>query len=612
MNLRTLSTALMAGMAIAILLFLLRMTQTVDNDLHLERLRNIRAVDALDVQLNRAVTQSGAAEMTNMNDLRSKTTAALGTALDDIDKGPEKLRGLSSELDQSLDAFLDTIQDKVELGFDFEARTILLNQRLISGIDAVPILSEQLEAAADANTRDRVRELTNQIKAEITTLGVLQSVPNPAAVKTALDELGAISQAQSETFRQAAAGLRGSVEGVIADKSELVDRVGGYLSRPTGPKLGEMEKAYMQWHSGEVEVANRYRTILAAYAALLLAGVFFFVLRLRIKNQQLDRAYVKLSEANENLEGQVHERTKDLSKALKHVQEQETQLIQSEKMASLGQMIAGVAHEINTPLAYARSNARMVRSSLEELQAVISLQDRALSVLTAEEMTEEEAAMALGEAAAKRDEVNPVELAGDLDILLNDAGHGLTQIAELVASLKDFSRVDRSRHDFFNVNHGLDSALKIAHNQIKDHIEVVKDFGEVPEVECAPSQINQVFLNLITNAGQAIEGNGKITLHTRREGEGVRIRLIDTGSGMSDEVKAKIFEPFFTTKPVGQGTGLGLSIVFRIIEDHGGKIDVISAPGQGTEFSIYLPLRQTKKAGEMPPIEVQIAKLATG
>ena len=135
-------------------------------------------------------------------------------------------------------------------------------------------------------------------------------------------------------------------------------------------------------------------------------------------------------------------------------------------------------------------------------------------------------------------------------------------------------------------------------------VEVVKQYGELPQIECSPSQLNQVFLNLFTNAAQAIEGNGRIYIHTLEEGGGVCVRILDTGCGMSEDVRNRIFEPFFTTKPVGKGTGLGLSIVFRIIEEHGGRIDVRSTPGKGSEFVIHLPLRQkkhTETAHEAPP-----------
>jgi two-component system, NtrC family, sensor kinase len=607
MKLRMLIPALLAGVAIAVLVFLLRMTQTVDNNLHLERLRLIRAADALDVRLNRAVTQSGVSDMTNLTAERANTTRDLGAVLDEIDKGPKSLHGLTPDLDKKVAAFLDTIQDKSELAFDFEARNVLLNQRLISGMDGTSIQADEVVAASPPEIIDQVRALTGRIKGEITTLGVTQAAHDTQFLRDALDELDTLAASQPVEFQEQVTGLRLNAEAVIADKAELVDKVSGFLGRPTGPQLDAMEQAYMAWHGAQVAEANRYRLLLAAYAAILLLVLGLLGIRLRNSYRDLDRANEKLVDANENLEGQVQERTQDLRKALKNLQESEAQLIQSEKMASLGQMVAGVAHEINTPLGYARSNARMVRTSLEELRDLMAAQDRAMTLLTTEQATEDEVAQALADAQARREEVNPTELVVDLDTLLDDASHGLTQIAELVSSLKDFSRVDRSRADLFNVNHGLDSALKICNNLIKDRIEVIKQYGDVPEIECAPSQLNQVFLNLLTNAGQAIEGTGQITLLTEAEADGVVIRIRDSGIGMSDEVRAKIFEPFFTTKAVGSGTGLGLSIVFRIIEDHGGQIEVQSTPGEGSEFIIRLPLKQAAPVADTTLQDAQFA-----
>ncbi|HWY24569.1 MAG TPA: sensor histidine kinase, partial [Nevskia sp.] len=268
------------------------------------------------------------------------------------------------------------------------------------------------------------------------------------------------------------------------------------------------------------------------------------------------------------------------------------------KMASLGQMVAGVAHEINTPLGYARSNTEIVRNSLAEVRGLCLAQDKALGLMTAPDASDEEVAAALAEAEAQRQSLNPEELMGDLHGLLQDTDHGLGQISELVSSLKDFSRLDRSRSDLFGVNDGIDSALKICNNLLKGRIEVVRQYGELPQIECSPSQLNQVFLNLFTNAAQAIDGEGRIYVHTLAGGDGVDIRILDTGCGMSEDIRQRIFEPFFTTKPVGKGTGLGLSIVFRIIEEHGGRIEVRSAPGKGSEFAIHLPLRQKKQQAE--------------
>ena len=364
---------------------------------------------------------------------------------------------------------------------------------------------------------------------------------------------------------------------------------------PTSAKLVAVEQAYQSWYQARIDDSNFYRTVLLGYTAALLAGLAFLGYRLSLSYTALNKANRQLREANRTLETQVQARTKDLTKTLKDLRESQVQLIQSEKMASLGQMVAGVAHEINTPLGYARSNAEIVRTSLGDIRLLCESQGRALGLLTAANASEDEIAGALAEAEQQRQNTNAEELMGDLDNLLGDADHGLLQIADLVSSLKDFSRVDRSRNDLFDLNAGVDSALKICNSQLKGRVEVQRLFGKLPEIECSPSQINQVFLNLINNAAQAISGEGVITIETATEKNGVVVKFSDTGCGMSEAVKQKIFEPFFTTKPVGQGTGLGLSIVFRIVEEHGGRITVDSTEGVGTTFSLHLPLKQPVK-----------------
>jgi two-component system, NtrC family, sensor kinase len=576
---------LVAVAAIGLLAFLVWMTQTVDNDLHLQRLYNVRVVDALDVGLNRAVTQVGVSTMVNVADTRAVTTAQLGEALDALENGAASLRGLNPTVDQALDRFLDTVESKFELAFDFEARNIRTNQLLISGMDAVPVTADALLAQVDAATAESLAPLLGQLRSEVTTYGVVQTPTNEDNIRALLEQVATAVEGQSEEALAAAQRLRSASNNVIADKKELVERVSVFLATPTAEELQSVEQTYMAWHGTQVAVANQYRLWLAAYAGILLLILAWLGIRLR-------RSYLALDAANEHLEEQVEARTHDLSKALDELKASQSQLIQSEKMASLGQMVAGVAHEINTPLGYARSNAEIVRTSLTDLRSLIEAQTRALSLMSREDAEVEDVADALASAQAIAESLSANELVGELDSLLGDTDHGLHQIAELVGSLKDFSRVDRSRHDLFDVNDGIDAALKICQNQIKGRVEVHKTYGKLPQIECSPSQLNQVFLNLINNAAQAIEGEGKIHIHTTTEAQGVSVRVLDNGCGMSEDVRKRIFEPFFTTKPVGKGTGLGLSIVFRIIEDHGGSIEVRSAPGKGSEFIVRLPLKQ--------------------
>jgi signal transduction histidine kinase len=188
----------------------------------------------------------------------------------------------------------------------------------------------------------------------------------------------------------------------------------------------------------------------------------------------------------------------------------------------------------------------------------------------------------------------------DAKELLVDASEGLSQLGSLVLNLKGFSRVDRDGMDSVDLNEGLESALMIAQHQMRDRVRIVKHLGTLPKVRCMPSQVNQVFLNLITNAAQAIEGDGTLTIESKADANDVEISFTDTGCGIPDDVLPKIFDPFFTTKPVGEGTGLGLSIVHKIVKSHGGSIKVRTTPKKGTTFTVILPLHGQTASAALP------------
>ena len=293
------------------------------------------------------------------------------------------------------------------------------------------------------------------------------------------------------------------------------------------------------------------------------------------------------------MEARVAQRNRVLRQALVDLKESQAQLLQSEKMASLGQMVAGVAHELNTPLGYVKNNVQLLRELSEPLFELAAAQARLGQCLNDPDCDEASLSQALQAAEQARQQAAPELLAEDLQQLYGDTLYGLEQIAELVVGLKDFARVDRAMSEEVDLNDCIRSALLIARNHIKDKADVVQQLGELPRIACAPSQINQVLLNLLTNAAQAIDGMGRIQIRSWADAQGVHISLQDNGRGMPREVMAKIFDPFFTTKPVGQGTGLGLSISYKIVQDHGGQIRVASEPGRGTRFLISLPLPAT-------------------
>jgi PAS domain S-box-containing protein len=289
-------------------------------------------------------------------------------------------------------------------------------------------------------------------------------------------------------------------------------------------------------------------------------------------------------------EAQMLESHRQLSQAYQRLEEAQSQLLQSEKMASVGQLAAGIAHEINNPVGYINSNLGSLKNYINDMW-------RMLDAYT-------EAEQGLGDASVRsrldalKREIDIKFLREDIGQLIGESMEGVKRVKQIVQDLKDFSHVDEADWQWTDLHKGLDSTLNIAWNEIKYKAEVVKEYGDIPEVECIASQMNQVFMNLLVNAAHAIEQRGTITIRTGVSDNKAWIDIADTGKGMSEEVQKRIFEPFFTTKPVGKGTGLGLSLAYGIVQKHHGDISVISAPEQGTTFHIELPVQRIYTADE--------------
>jgi len=295
------------------------------------------------------------------------------------------------------------------------------------------------------------------------------------------------------------------------------------------------------------------------------------------------------------MERQLARHSSELAKAYKRLQESQAQLVQSEKMASLGQMVAGVAHEINTPLGYVRNNVEMTQQLFTQAQELVTAYDNLVSTLSNEEESDETQLQAqLNEIAERSAFFKEEDSFAEMQDLFKDTLYGVEQISELVLNLKNFSRLDQAKVDNISLNDCFESTLVIAKNTIKHKVKVIKQYGDIPKIPCSPSQINQVFLNLLTNAAQAMPKQGNVLLRTYADEKYVYAVVQDDGSGIPKDVLPKIFDPFFTTKPIGEGTGLGLSISYKIIQQHGGQIKVASQQGKGTRFLISLPIAPKK------------------
>ena len=282
----------------------------------------------------------------------------------------------------------------------------------------------------------------------------------------------------------------------------------------------------------------------------------------------------------------IEDKNTELNKLLVDLREAQQQLVMAEKMASLGQLTAGVAHEINNPINFVSANIKPLK---EDLADIVECINRYESVIRENKL--EELFSGVQQFKNKTDIAFSMK---EIQDLLRGIEEGANRTSEIVKGLRNFSRLDQNVVKKANLNEGIESTLTLLHTVYKDRIEIIKDYGDIPEVECLPGQINQVLMNILSNAIQAIAEKGEIFIKTREEKSAVKISIRDTGGGMSDETKQKIFDPFFTTKEVGKGTGLGLSISYGIIEKHQGKIEVNSVQGKGTEFIITLPVHQNK------------------
>ncbi len=305
-----------------------------------------------------------------------------------------------------------------------------------------------------------------------------------------------------------------------------------------------------------------------------------------------------IREQNVILETRVNERTvelkqsnEELEKTLQDLKEAEAQLVESGKMASLGQLTAGIAHEINNPINFVTSNVKPLKRDVE---MIIEMLGR-IEELSVAEMDADEKRRQIDEL---KEEMDFDYLKTEIDYLLNGITEGSSRTAEIVKGLRIFSRLDEDDLKLADINEGMDSTLVIVRNTLGTNIDIVKDYSSIPPIECYPGKLNQVFLNIVTNGLQAIkakfndERGGQLTIRTYSPDEDhIAISIKDNGIGMDENTMKKVFEPFFTTKDVGEGTGLGMSIVYNTINKHNGKIEFDSRLGEGTEFTITLPVK---------------------
>ncbi len=481
----------------------------------------------------------------------------------------------SPRLSEAINRFYDQVITREE-GLE---TYVASNESLLANLERIKELSAVLLDASQSNEISATLFTVDRNTAQLLNLALSDKAQASANAQGLSLELLNTSQVD------ASVGLSESVE----QYNLAVARVNDLFSSntqdfqalsdlQTGSLLDAIENEYTAYHNQGIQNAQRNRNLLFAYGAALLLALLFFAWRIR-------QNYL-------NLEQEVAARTVEIQSAYQALQESQEQLIQSEKMASLGQMVAGVAHEINTPLGYVSSNVETLQDNLNDVSAVFNELDGLNESVRAQSRDKKEIGQRIVSLLKAYKEFDTVELMNESQQLLSDGAYGLSEISQLVSGLKDFSRLDRQANENVSLNDCLKSTLTIASNQIKENnVRVETDLNDIPNIDCVPSKLNQLFLNIITNACQAMQKiGGVLAISTEADQQQIKVRFADQGEGMSQATQQKMFDPFFTTKEIGQGTGLGMSIAYKIIEAHKGSIDVESAPNVGTTITVSLPI----------------------
>lgn len=585
---RTFLAVLAIALLLAVLTLLTNESRSVSEDYYVAHANRLRAIETSkdDFELIAQSTQSAFGEGRPI----SESAELALTRLADNNKSLQKMIGSlrdGSPVFEQLMTYDSSLSAFIADGKAFAERQNGLADALRTMQEESPVAVKELRRqnlviqsqSTFALAIDLIEFATGQRRTNVATLrSRIDSIRNDPDVDAKLP--GGV-----DAFAKAANSVLtryGSAETALAkiSQSEIKDHI------------WQLSESILAENRRTVGRAERARILLSICAVLLVAGTGYAMLKLQMSYRDLNRSNAELASLNSSLEDRVRSRTEELSGAYDELKESQVQLVQAEKMSSLGELVAGISHEINTPLWYMTSNATIVHERLAAVGNFIGIAERMVSAVAARESVKDVVSRGLLDMRKMLNNGIKEDLdeAGDL---VQDSIEGLEELTELAQSLKDFSRLDRAKKGEFDVNEGLDKTLLIVKNRIKNKVTVVKHYGDIPPINCTPSQINQIFLNLITNAADSIEQTGEIELRTWFDGCDVCVSIGDTGSGIPEELLGKIRDPFFTTKEVGKGTGLGLSIVDQIVTSHKGDLNIDSTVGEGTVITISLPVNSS-------------------
>lgn len=600
--LRVLGVVALVTALVAVLLVLYAKSSKVDADKRNQVEGYLEQLKQLDAEWNVDVLRSRMDLNKNYDPLTSPLPM-LAAIQQQLAKDAEAIRQEGTK--RALAELRATFDRKTDFVDQFKAENAIAKNSLRYLPTAVDELRDQIRDASRTHPRLAVElgsldAKANQILIDVLKYNVLPDVGNARSIEAELAVVDPVDATLPDDIAASVRNLINHTRTILRQRVIENDLLARVSAMPMTERIDGVRAVFDRDFAAALDESNRYRNYLLVYSSLLLALLAYIGSRLFRSYRIIAGVNTELKCANETLEHRVRERTDELSNALDHLKESEAQLVQSEKMASLGQMVAGVAHEINTPLAYVRSSLETIDSHCngflrEFVDEMVSL----VGLMRSPDASETEVADQFEKASRLMDSFTGYGVMDEMRGLLGDGVHGVDEIRAIVGNLKDFSRLDRNLISRCRVEECIDSTLQLARS-VLGGTRVRKVFGETLPVNCSPSQINQVLLNLVTNAVQAIgdRQDGSVTVVTRMiDPAHVAVDVIDNGAGIPASVLPRIFDPFFTTKEVGKGTGLGLSIVYKIVQQHGGRIDVHSKEGVGAKFTVVLPL---EAAANMP------------
>ncbi len=488
------------------------------------------------------------------------------------DNGLAEVAENNSALKKALDEYSVQSVIKFDLVENFKTNSSVLT----NSAKYLPILGEQVVTAVkETDTTGTKKELELLNNAVLKYLLDEDDVESKQLIRSKLRELGnyesKINVGSETLLLELGSHLKTIIDRKLRTQQYLVSAV----EQPAGQALNELAEVYADYNKSLLNGSNDVRNAFIVYGIVLLAALIFFTVILRKK-------YISIAE-----------NSLKVKYAYAELKESQEQLIQSEKMVSVGQVVVAVANEINAPLDDIDRNVGLVKNNINVIESLIA----SIKVLNEEARSPKRSNAKITQYLHKllnefqrRDSLKSFHKSVNL---LDDSTHGLGQIKELVNSLRDFSQVDAKETESINIHDCIDDSLSAAASYISpNNIEVIKKYRENPSINFTPSRLNQLFLNVIINAAQAMSDGGMLTIKTQQKGDNIIIVFEDTGVGMSKESLKKIFDPFYTTQNNGEGAGLGMSISYKIVESHGGKITAASELGKGSRIRIVFPVNE--------------------